>query len=328
MNTQDDLRVARIGHAGIVALDRPAARNALTLSMVGRFASALEAFAHDEEITTVIVRSAGEGAFCAGGDVRAIALLRRAGRHEEADAFFRQEFALNELISRFPKPFVSLIDGICLGGGMGITVHGGVRIAGERAVMGMPETAIGYFPDVGASHFLNRLPRPIGRFLGLTGYLLSPADAMFTGLATAFVAAERHVEIEARLAAGEAVAAVVDDLAAAPGEGELARHAALVRRCFSRPTIGDMMEALRREDGEFAAQALARLERAAPSSLAITLDLLDRTAGLPLPQCLAIELDLACRVTRGQDFAEGVRALLIDKDRNPQWTSAETGPHA
>jgi enoyl-CoA hydratase len=325
VKTDADLLVARNGEVGVIALDRPRARNALTLAMVEAFSRALENFESDRAVTSVIVRSTSEGTFCAGGDVRAIYRSRLEGRHEEADAFFEREFALNEFIHRFPKPYVSLIDGTCFGGGMGITIHGRVRIVGEKAVLAMPETAIGYFPDVGASHFLNRMPMPMARFLGLTGYPLSPEDALFAGLATKFVAGDRHPEIERRLAGGEPVDDVLDALGEAPGEGRLARHADIVERCFSLGSIAEMKDALRLERSEFAAEALAKLERAAPSSLAATVELLERTVGMSLRQCLAIELDLARQVTRGRDFAEGIRALLVDKDRNPRWAAAEPG---
>jgi enoyl-CoA hydratase len=276
-------------------------------------------------VTSVIVKSTSEGTFCAGGDVRAISRLRLEGRHQEADAFFQREFTLNERIGRLPKPYVSLINGTCFGGGMGITIHGRHRIVGEAAVLAMPETAIGYFPDVGASHFLNRMPVPIARFLGLTGYPLSPEDALFTGLATKLVAGERHPEIERRLAEGEPVEAVVEDLGQAPGESRLARHIEIVDRCFSLRSVAAMMDALRLEHSAFASDALARLERAAPSSLATTMELLERTAGMSLSDCLAIELDLARRVTRSRDFTEGIRAVLVDKDHAPQWERAEPG---
>jgi enoyl-CoA hydratase len=320
-----DLLVTREGRAGVIALNRPKARNALTTTMVDAFRHALAGFRNDDAVTSVIVKSTSEGTFCAGGDVRAISRLRAESRHEEADAFFRKEFALNELIARFPKPYVSLINGTCFGGGMGLTIHGRHRVVGEAAVLGMPETAIGYFPDVGASHFLNRLPSHLGRFLGLTGYLLSPEDAMLTGLATNYVAGDRHPEIEARLAEGEPIENVLHELAATPGDSRLARHVDIIERCFALNSAAKIKDALRLEGGAFAPEALAKLEQAAPSSLATTIALLERTAGLSLADCLAMELDLAREVTRGLDFAEGIRALLIDKDRNPQWTSAELG---
>jgi enoyl-CoA hydratase len=318
-----DLIATRNGRAGIIVLNRPKARNALTLGMVDAFAAALDEFRKDDRVTAVVIRSTSDGIFCAGGDVRAICQARQDGRHEEADAFFAREFALNERIARFPKPYVALIDGTCFGGGMGITVHGRHRVVGEGALLAMPETAIGYFPDVGASHFLNRLPAPTARFLALTGYVLSPADALFTGLATQFVAGDRHAEVELRLVDGEPAETIFGTLALQPGESRLALHMDVVGRCFATGRTRSIVDALRRERGAFAAEALEKLARAAPSSLDITLDLLERTAGLPLAACLAIELDLAMKVTRGPDFAEGVRALLVDKDRAPRWSSVE-----
>ncbi|MCO5162497.1 MAG: enoyl-CoA hydratase/isomerase family protein [Mesorhizobium sp.] len=316
-----DLIATRIGHVGVIALNRPNARNALTLDMVEAFQAALEDFGSDSCVKAVVVKSTGEGIFCAGGDVRAICQARNDGRHAEADRFFAREFALNERIAGFEKPYVALIDGVCFGGGMGISVHGSHRVVGERALLAMPETAIGYFPDVGASHFLNRLPLPIARFLGLTGYVLSPADALFTGLATHFVAGVHHGEVEPRLADGEPIEMILG--VSAPLESRLAQNIDVLDRCFADDDISSIVGALRRERGGFAAEALERLLRAAPSSLDATLGLLKRTRGLALGQCLAIELDLALRVTRGRDFAEGVRALLVDKDRHPRWASVD-----
>lgn len=308
---------------GIIALNRPSSRNALTLDMVEAFAVALEDFRNDDRVTAVVVRSTSEGMFCAGGDVRAVCRARRDGRDAEADAFFVQEFALNERIARFGKPYIALIDGVCFGGGMGISIHGRHRVVGESARLAMPETAIGYFPDVGATHFFNRLPSPTARFLALTGYVLSSADALFTGLATHFFAGVRHGEIESRLANGEPVETILQEPQPPQEKSRLARHQDVVDRCFATCDISSIMDALRRERGAFAAEALEKLLRAAPSSLDTTLDLLERTDGLSLAQCLAIELDLALKVTRSQNFAEGVRALLVDKDRNPRWFSAE-----
>lgn len=321
MNT--DLIAIRNGRAGVIALNRPKAFNALTLDMVDRFSAALEDFRNDDRVAAVVVKSTTDGTFCAGGDVRSICRARRDGRDAEADAFFVQEFALNERISRFEKPYVALIDGVCFGGGMGISIHGRHRVVGEGARLAMPETAIGYFPDVGATHFFNRLPAPTARFLALTGYGLSPADALLTGLATHFFAGDRHSEIELRLANGEPVETILQEPEPLQGESRLARHLEVVDRCFATRDISSIVDALRREGGAFAAEALDKLLRGAPSSLDTTLELLERTAELSLAQCLAIELDLALKVTRGRDFAEGVRALLVDKDRNPRWLATE-----
>lgn len=320
-----DIIATRNGRVGVIALNRPKTLNALTLDMVDRFSVALEDFRNDDRVAAVVIKSTTDGTFCAGGDVRAVCRARRDGRDAEADAFFVHEFALNERIARFEKPYVALIDGVCFGGGMGISIHGRYRVVGGRARLAMPEAAIGYFPDVGATHFFKRLPAATARFLALTGYGLSTADALFTGLATHFVAGDRHDEIESRLANGEPVEAIFQEPQPPQGEGRLARHLDVVDRCFATRDISSMIDALRRERCAFAAEALEKLLRAAPSSIDTTIALLERTAGLSLAQCLAIELDLALKVTRGRDFAEGVRALLVDKDRNPRWLSTQAG---
>ena len=317
----NDLHAEIQGQAGIIVLDRPKARNALTLEMVEAMTGALNEFLHDDDVTSVVVKSTVEGTFCAGGDVRAVSAARALGDHDTADRFFECEFALNALIASFPKPYVAFIDGNCFGGGMGISIHGLHRILGSKAVLAMPETAIGYFPDVGASYFLNRMQPALARFVGLTGYPLSVGDALFTGLATAYVPSQAHVQMEAGLKAGTPFARLLVDLAEDPGESRLARHMDIVEHCFSRGSVREIMETLDGQRGDFAVEALAKLEYAAPSSLQETIALLQRCAGLPLSECLQVELDLAKRMTRAHDFSEGIRALLLDKDRNPRWST-------
>jgi enoyl-CoA hydratase len=311
-----------VGVCGRISLDRPKALNALNTTMIRSFREALERFAADDHVHCVVLTSTRPGTFCVGGDVRAIRQQRIEGQHAEADAFFEHEYALNARIAAFPKPYVALINGLCLGGGMGLSIHGSHRIVGPLAELAMPETAIGLFPDVGGSYFLNRIPGAMGRYLALTGARVLPADALYTGLATAFTEEAGLAQIEAALSDGLPVDEAVGAVARKLGRGTLADHRDLIDRCFSHSSPGAIFRALEAEKSEFSVPALAALRAASPASLKITLELLDRTRSLPLGECQRIEYRLACDVTRGPEFSEGIRAMLVDKDRAPIWPSA------
>jgi enoyl-CoA hydratase len=246
-------------------------------------------------------------------------------------AYFSAEYALNGLIARYPKPYIALIDGYAMGGGLGISVHGSARVVTERAALAMPETAIGFFPDIGASHFLPRLPGAVGWYLGLAGIRISGAAAVECGLATHYVHAAELPALEDALTGSEEDPAEVPARFAVPAPAsELAGHRAAVERCFSAPDLGTLRERLAAEasqdaadaDHEWAADTLAVLDRASPMSLAITFDLLRAGAGSTLEDCLARELDLARSTAREPDFHEGVRAVLLDKDHSPAWSQA------
>ena len=315
------IRLEARGRSGRILLDRPRSMNALDLAMVKAFRDALEELAARDDVTSVVVASTREGVFCAGGDVRAIRQLRLDGEHAQADAFFEHEFALNQRIATFPKPYVALIDGLCLGGGMGLSVHGSHPVAGPRASLGMPETAIGYFPDVGGSFFLNRLPRHWGRFFGLTGIRAEPADAVGVGFVRAALDDRGLSDLQAALADGAHPDDVLRGSAQAVEAGRLLASEEFIKRCFDLDSPTAIMIALRREDDLLAAEALNALETGSPASLAMTLDLLERAKDMTLGECLELEYRYACEVTRGAEFSEGVRAMLVDKDRKPDWPS-------
>ncbi len=317
------------GGRGTITLDRPAALNALNLPMIRAIRDALRAFERDPAVRVVTIESAREGVFCAGGDIRGVREARLAGRHAEADDFFAEEFALNLAIARCAKPYIALIDGICMGGGVGLCVHGTHRVVSDRLVMAMPETAIGYFPDVGASCFLNALPPgQAGLYIALTGERLTAADAVYCGLATACVPLERWPELKAKLADGasgdEAEAIARLSIGQPPGPIELNRST--IDRCFGADSLEEIVSRLADDGGAFAHAALAKLRAASPAGLRITLDLLRSARGRPLAECLQAELALAKAVTRGADFVEGVRAMLVDKDRRPRWSSDAPTP--
>ncbi|MFD7511252.1 enoyl-CoA hydratase/isomerase family protein [Streptomyces sp. NPDC059853] len=314
-----------VGGLGLLTLNRPAALNALTPEMVAVLAAALERWRDDPSVGGVVLRSASPRAFCAGGDIRAARAAVLAGEPEAADAFYAAEYALNGRIAAFPKPYVSLIDGLVMGGGLGISVHGAVRVVTERAVFAMPETRIGFFPDVGASWFLPRLGAALGRYLGLTGARLDAAQALECGLATHFVPGDDLPALEEALRTGGADAGVVPTVERfarpAPAvDAAWTERRTLIERCFGDGRLPEILRRLAAEPGEWARATLEELSGFSPTSLALTAELLERgavSAGLEV--CLERELILARRVARGHDFAEGVRALLVDKDLAPKW---------
>lgn len=305
------------GRVGRIHLNRPKALNALDLPMIQAMQAGLERFAGMAEIHAVVVDAQGERAFCAGGDVRSIREQGMAGDTATIAAFFEAEYRLNQTIADYPKPYVALVDGVCLGGGIGASVHGSHRIATEHAMFAMPETAIALFPDVGASYLLPRLPGALGMYLALTGARVSGADAVHAGLAT-------HYVPRARLAAlREAVAA--DGVAVIAGFAEplpafsLAAEMAAINDIFGRPDVPAILQALKTNEGAFAQSALALLRGMSPTSVYWSFEIVKAGAARSLPQCLAAELELVKKITVHPEFFEGVRAMLVDKDRAPQW---------
>lgn len=290
--------------------------NALDLGMIQAIAAALDDWADDPGIGLVLIEAAEGRAFCSGGDVRAVREWALAGDDGAIHSYFAQEYALNGLIARYPKPVVALVDGVCMGGGVGLAVHGRARVATEAALFAMPETAIALFPDVGMTHVLGRMPDGLGLFLGLTGHRLGGADAVRAGLATHFVPRAELPTLRAALLE-DGLAALADR--ATPPAFSLAAELPTIKRCFTAPSAAAIVARLEREDGDFAKTALASLRAASPAAVVWSYAAIRRGAGLTLPAALAAELALACRVARHPDFAEGVRAVLVDKDRRPRW---------
>ncbi|WP_037914755.1 enoyl-CoA hydratase/isomerase family protein [Actinacidiphila yeochonensis] len=320
---------ARVGGAGVAVLelDRPRALNALDLPMVTAVRDALRAWHDDDSVRAVVVRSTSPKAFCAGGDIRAVREAGVLGDDAAVRAYFTAEYGLNLAISDFPKPCTALVDGYAMGGGLGVSVHGSALVATERATLAMPETAIGFFPDIGASWFLPRLPGAVGWYLGLTGARLSGAAAVECGLATHFVPAADLAALEEALTGADGVRpqAVLDRFARPAPPSELAGHREAIARCFTAPDLAGVFHRLAEEraDRAWAEETLDALRRASPMSLVATFDVLSSGAAAPsLRDCLATELELACRTAREPDFHEGVRAALVDRDRAPVWTSS------
>ncbi len=311
-----DIIFERDGPVGLVTLNRPQALNAFTLGMYRAFDPKLREWAEDPSLRVVVVRGAGERAFCAGGDVRAVYEAGRgiAGERSLTAVFFREEYELIRRVHRYPKPYIALIDGITMGGGAGVSVNGRYRVATERTILAMPETGIGLFPDVGATRFLNLAPGRIGRYLGLTGARLGAADALYCGFATHFVPRERLPELLARLRT-EAPEAVLAALSADPGPPPLAARQAEIDRAFAGDTVEDILAAV---DDETRGVLLAK----SPTSLKITLRQLTLGRGMDLEAALALEYRLTQQVMAGHDFYEGIRAALIDRDGRPHWRPA------
>nr|WP_207462646.1 enoyl-CoA hydratase/isomerase family protein [Azospirillum sp. SYSU D00513] len=334
MTDAPDVLCERRGPLGLITLNRPKALNALTLDMVRVIDPALKEWAADPTVKAVVIRGAGDRAFCAGGDVRALyeaGLAAREGRGSGGFTrdFFREEYSLNRRIKTFPKPYIALLDGFTMGGGVGLSVHGGYRIVTEKTVFSMPETGIGLFPDVGGTFFLPRCPGRIGEYLGLTGARLKAADALYAGVGTHHVpGAELEGLLEDLSSAGwdgdaHAVAeAVIARHAAPAGDPPLGLQRAAIDRCFAGDRVEDILAALGAEGTDWATKTAADLRTLSPTSLKVTLEQVRRGRELSFDEAMALEYRLTQAILARPDFYEGIRAVLIDKDRNPKWSPA------
>jgi enoyl-CoA hydratase/carnithine racemase len=310
-------RQGRIGH---ILMDRPKALNALDLGMVRAIQAALDGWREDPHVHAVVIEGAGGRAFCAGGDIRAVRTDALTGELAAVERFFAEEYALNATIAEYPKPYIALIDGICMGGGIGVSVHGQVRVTTEAGQFAMPETAIAMFPDVGATYVLPRLPGALGTYLGLTGARLHGADAVHAGLATHFVPAANLPALrEAIPRCG--VAAVAAHATTLPAF-TLAPHRAAIDRCFGQDSVAAIVAALEAIGDDWSRETLAVMRSVSPSSLLWSFAAIRRGAGLMLRDALQAELRLTRHVAVHPDFVEGVRAMVVDKDRAPRWSPA------
>jgi enoyl-CoA hydratase len=316
--------VEKIGAVGVLRLNRPQALNALTLEMVRQISHALLLWAKDTSVRCVIVTSAGGRAFCAGGDIRVLHDMGRAGHFDEALQFWREEYALNRLIKLYPKPYLALIDGMVMGGGVGVSLHGSHRIAGPNYKFAMPEVGIGFFPDVGATYVLPRLPDSAGVWLALTGARIDRSAALALGLATHAATSHDLAALIDDLAAGGDLDDVLLQRAPAPEIAPVLPDQDIIADCFSASTLGQIISQLDARAGGhgFAARALDDLRAKSPTSLAIATEQMRRGRNLSFEEAMALEFRIVSRVVRGHDFYEGVRAMIIDKDNSPQWQPA------
>ncbi|GHA39283.1 putative enoyl-CoA hydratase [Streptomyces spiroverticillatus] len=310
------------GRAGHLVLNRPRALNALTHPMVRILESTLAAWAEDPAIDTVALSGAGERGLCAGGDIRTMHDDARDGDGTATERFWWDEYRLNARIARFPKPYVAFMDGIVMGGGVGVSAHGGVRVVTERSRVAMPETGIGFVPDVGGTYLLSRAPGELGTHLALTGGSVGAADALLCGLADHFVPSQRLEALRADLATVPAAEAVRRH-AAAPEAGVLARARTWIDHCYAAETVEEIVRRLADSGEPEAKEAAETILAKSPTSVKVTLEAVRRARGLgSLEAVLAQEYRVSCVALRRPDMVEGVRAQIVDKDRNPQWSPA------
>jgi enoyl-CoA hydratase len=317
----DEIRFERMGSAGVITLTRPKALNAITHRMVKALSLALTSWERDRDIATVVIKAEGR-AFSAGGDILDIYEGERGG--ENAIAFFADEYRLNAQIARFKKPYVALIDGIVMGGGVGVSFHGSHRVMTENAQFAMPEVGIGFFPDVGGSHLLPDLGGSFGMYLGLTGNRIGNGDALWSGLATHTVEASYLPGLLDGLAeGGDPGSELREVFRAAPRKTDSATLAAIARH-FSQGSLEDIFTSLEQAAGtdEFAAAALATMRSKSPTSLAVAFRAISAGLTLSMDDCMRMEFRILNRMLAGNDFYEGIRAAIIDKGSKPVWRPA------
>lgn len=320
----EDIVFAKRGIVGHVLLNRPKALNALTLDMAVKLRHQLSDWAVDDDVYAVTIEGEGEKGFCAGGDIR---WLHDTGKKDpkEAAEFYREEYLTDAAVFHFPKPYIAFIDGIVMGGGVGISVHGSQRIAGDRTLFAMPETGIGLFPDVGGSYFLPRMRGKLGMYLGLTGARLKAADSLYAGVATHYIPSEAQAGVIEACAAATSSAQIKDILAHAhkdPGPAPIAALQGDIDRLFGGADVRSIFTALDQEGSEWAAKQVSILRSKSPTSLKVTFEQLTRGAAMSFDDVMRMEMRMAAHVMEGHDFYEGVRATIFEKGGTPAWKPA------
>ena len=313
----DEILFERRGKAGVVTLNRPKALNAVTHKMVLALSSALAAWENDDAISAVVLKAEGR-AFSAGGDIMDIYQAGKAGKPPVQ--FFADEYRLNAAIPRFPKPYVALIDGIVMGGGVGVSFHGSHRVLGDKAVFAMPEVGIGFFPDVGGSYLLSRLKSGFGMYLGLTGTRIGAGDACWAGLATHSARSEDFGSILEGIAATGDPNQVLNEFAAQSDRAINEADILAIGHHFSLGTLSDLVESLRQAgvEDEFAQQTLATMLKRSPTSLNVAFRQIEAGGALTMDECMVMEFRILNRMLAGHDFYEGIRAAVVDKDNAPK----------
>ncbi len=307
------------GGVGYITLNRPKARNALTTGMVREVTAHLDAWESDPSIHAALVHGAGEYGLCAGGDVRLMHAGALAGDDSTAE-FFHDEYRMNARIHQFTKPYVSIMDGLVMGGGVGVSAHGSHRIVTERSILAMPEVTIGICPDVGATWILAHTPGELGTYLAMTGTSFGPADAIYLGFADALVPVADLAVLERRIQ-DDAIDQVIDELSQPAGESPLAAQQEWIDACFAGNSVDDILGALDNHTDPRARETAALIRTKSPIAVTVTLEALRRTRRMTsLEEALESEFSVSCYLMYGHDGIEGVRALIIDKDKNPQWS--------
>jgi enoyl-CoA hydratase len=317
-----DVLVRELGSLRQITLNRPKALNAITLDMAVTMTAFMREWADDPAVGAVLIDGAGGRAFAAGGDIRALYDAAKSG-DSLPERFWATEYHLNVLIARYPKPAIAVMDGLVMGGGVGLSAHAAHRVVTERSMVAMPEVGIGFFPDVGASFPLSRAPGCIGAYLALTGNRIGAADAIYSGLADTHIPAARLAELPSALAdcrnAGE-VKARLGELSVAPAPGLLPAARSWIDRCYGADTVEDIIDRLRGCDVDAACAALETMRKASPTSLKITLRNLRAAASFKrVEESFEQDYRIAMACIAEHDFIEGIRAAIVDKDRNPVW---------
>jgi len=315
----------KTGKIGLITLNRPNALNALNKAMCIAIHDHLKAWASDDALHAVIIESNSERAFCAGGDIRVVYDNGPDNAKDSLD-YFHREYQMNADLHHFPKPYIALLDGITMGGGLGVSVHGSHRVASENLLFAMPETSIGFFPDVGTSYVLPRCPYKLGFYLGLTGNHIKVEDAYYVGLVNHAVPSGKFPDLREALLntdlsddAFDAVTNIINQFAIEPNPAPLAEHQATIENCFSKNTVEEIIEALKKENTDWANNTVKTLLKRSPTSLKVVLHELQQGTQKEFDDCIAMELTLGSNFLKSHDLYEGIRAAIIDKDRMPAW---------
>lgn len=313
------------GHLGVMTLNRPAVLNSLNHAMVHAMYKQLCAWESQDHIKAIIIRAAEGRAFCAGGDLR-LTYDRMLAKDPVMTDFFRDEYQLNLKIFHYPKPYIAFLDGITMGGGVGVSIHGSHRVATDRLLFAMPETGIGFFPDVGGSYFLPRLSGRIGYYLGLTGARIASDDCVQIGIAQHKVAQDSLSTLLNALAqqpfvgdARAAVTKIIEQYRVPVKSSLLIEHQQAINHCFAANTMEEIMVALKQSEHTICQEAAAMITKKSPTSLKISLKAMQEGARKDFDACMQQEYRLVTRFLHGHDFAEGIRAVIIDKDQMPKW---------
>jgi len=317
-----DLIVQKSGDVGILTLNRPKALNALSHEMVDGISEALELWAQDDSVKSVLIEGAGERAFCAGGDIQAVY------EHGPKDPmgsleFWRDEYKLNAMIANYKKPYIALMHGFTMGGGVGVSAHGSHRIVTDGSLISMPEVGIGFLPDVGGTWLLSNAPKGVGAYYGISGVRMGPDDAIFLGFADKYVPQEKFATIKDRLIAGEHIDAILAAISETPNEGDARWHQDQIARWFDAKDFEQVIANVESDESEFALGAMKLLKRQCPLSVKSTFRALREVESYTcVEQCLQLEFRFCAASLHGKNFYEGIRAAVIDKDRNPLWEPA------
>lgn len=328
LEKEDELVVTTEDSLGVIRLNRPKALNALTLDMVRAMSTALDHFEADASVGVILLEGAGERGLCAGGDIRSLYESIRAGG-DLGKVFWREEYILNARIASLKKPYVSFMDGVVMGGGVGLSAHGAHRVVTEKTQLAMPETGIGFFPDVGGTWLLAHAPGQLGSYFGMTGQSMTGMDAIRCGFADVLIPAEKLRELRQTLvrlgpaANNGMVRGVLAHFALPPGPAPIDQHRALIDAAMAHDSAADIVSAFEREGTEFSSGVARTLRTKSPTSLKVTLRLLrEAKASTSLRQCLVREYGAALEVFISHDFPEGIRAVVIEKDKSPKWQPA------